>query len=852
MTRPGLERLDTGVSGDALIASDLATFSPSVSTSRPRAHLQVAAGSSSKVPFGQAKAKSKLNGNYTEVDEEDGDGEEEEANETDPLLPPGSGRTTKGKTKKPFYRARPLWLVPFAITASLVRGMTLAPRVEVYLQLSCNRLHGDHHWNHTQTPAAWAMLNTSEVSPVSSSQSLRTSLYSSFDPLGPHLHPSSSPSFQPNPPPPSPPPSNNLSQEDQDRQDSDDTEDPRRLPSARCLGDAAVQAGAARLQTMMTTTMGLLSALTTGWWGHFGERNGRTRVLAVSTLGLFLTLVPFLVVSFEADPNRIPFFATASDLTFILVSTPSSPLAQHGHKLLLIAPIIEGLLGGWSTLQSATSAYLSDCTSPGSRAHIFSRFQGVFYLGFAVGPSVGGWFIQHPIRVISGAGGAGGNGAGQGNTKSVTSVFWVAVVCSFVNLLLVLFVFPESLGKKKREAAAALAAAASAATSAPGTPVAIAGNLKGKAKALTNEVAAVPQEAVEASPLVQEEPESQGIIARFLSPLSVFLPVVVLDPSPYGIGHRKRRDWSLTMLAVALFGFMLSTGIFQIKYLYAEHMYGWGAEQLSYYISAMGGARAMWLLFLLPTLIGFFKPKSKGNGKQPAGQQPVVPGKKPKPTRAQLGQEIKFDLTLTKCSLCIDILSHTLVTILPAPGMREHISAQAPLLTNTVGLGDATYKQSQAMFVLASSLNGLGSGAVPAIHSLALCMAQVRALDASGGVADSAKEDEGTGALFGALAVLQAVGQMILGPMLFGLIYSGTVAQFPKAIFVTAAGILVCALAIVMCVRNPVRVVSMTRAIQGGKRRRRDTDGERGRSRVSKDLRGGAVPYYGSASDESV
>ena len=101
--------------------------------------------------------------------------------------------------------------------------------------------------------------------------------------------------------------------------------------------------------------------------------------------------------------------------------------------------------------------------------------------------------------------------------------------------------------------------AAASAASAPGTPVAIAGSLKGKAKAGTPVVEANPQEAAGASPLVQEEPESQGIIARFLSPLSVFLPVVVLDPSPYGIGHRKRRDWSLTMLAVALFGFMLST-----------------------------------------------------------------------------------------------------------------------------------------------------------------------------------------------------------------------------------------------------------------------------------------------------
>ena len=41
-------------------------------------------------------------------------------------------------------------------------------------------------------------------------------------------------------------------------------------------------------------------------------------------------------------------------------------------------------------------------------------------------------------------------------------------------------------------------------------------------------------------------------------------------------------------------------GVSQLKYLYAEHTYGWGAEQLSYYISFLGGARALFLLFVLP------------------------------------------------------------------------------------------------------------------------------------------------------------------------------------------------------------------------------------------------------------
>jgi len=151
------------------------------------------------------------------------------------------------------------------------------------------------------------------------------------------------------------------------------------------------------------------------------------------------------------------------------------------------------------------------------------------------------------------------------------------------------------------------------------------------------------------------------------------------------------------------------------------------------------------------------------------------------------------------------------------------------------------------MFVVASSLSSMGSGAVSAIHSLALCMLQVRALDNAAATVDgdlNVVGEEGNGALFGAFAVLESVGQMIIGPVIFGLVYSGTVAKFPKAIFTLAAGFLMCVLMIILCVRNPVRP-----AHPGQSKRRKNREGrdvERGRSRVNKDLRGGAIVNYGS------
>jgi len=298
-----------------------------------------------------------------------------------------------------------------------------------------------------------------------------------------------------------------------------------------------------------------------------------------------------------------------------------------------------------------------------------------------------------------------------------------------------------------------------------------------------------------------------GIIKGFLSPLAIFWPKVVQDAS-----GRQRKDWNLTFLALALFGYMLSTGAFQIKYMYAVHVFGWSAEQLSYYISWLGGLRAVHLLFVLPFIIATFKPKPKTKPTAPNS----VSHSKRKPTRASLVQEMHFDLFLTRLSFILDILSHTFVVLSPSPSAAIH------------ALSKQTGSYSQIMFVAASSLNSFSSGVVPALQSLALCVLQSHSLaNASAG---GSEEDVGIGRLFGALAVLQAVGQMILGPLLFGLIYSTTVAVFPKALFIAAAAICVISLALVFMIRPD--------AGTKGKRKRPWVEVERGRSRVSKDLRG--------------
>lgn len=147
--------------------------------------------------------------------------------------------------------------------------MTLAPRVQVYTQLSCNAIYGHDKYDHTNTRDNISMLSSSyQHVPYH------------IDPAGPSINHLDLNYIL----------SDNTHSTSLDSGD-DEEPDPRMEPTERCLKDPAVQKGAARIQTIMTTTMGVLSALTTGWWGHFADQHGRTRVLAAATFGLLLTYV---------------------------------------------------------------------------------------------------------------------------------------------------------------------------------------------------------------------------------------------------------------------------------------------------------------------------------------------------------------------------------------------------------------------------------------------------------------------------------------------------------------------------------------------------------------------------------
>ena len=146
-------------------------------------------------------------------------------------------------------------------------------------------------------------------------------------------------------------------------------------------------------------------------------------------------------------------------------------------------------------------------------------------------------------------------------------------------------------------------------------------------------------------------------------------------------------------------------------------------------------------LFLQSELINWFKPKPKPKAivsvsTNPTSTSTLVSGKKTKPTLGQLARELNFDLVLLRTSFFIECLSHTLVSLMPATA--------AP-----------------GLFVAFTTLSCLGTGVQPAVNSLALCILQIQSdlLNESG----TSQDGGDAGRLFGALASIQSVGQMILG-----------------------------------------------------------------------------------------
>lgn len=131
--------------------------------------------------------------------------------------------------------------------------------------------------------------------------------------------------------------------------------------------------------------------------GQLSDKYGRRPILAVSLAGACLSYVLFA-------------------LGIILRSIP----------ILFAARVLAGITGG---NVSAAQAAVADMTAPAHRARNFGLIGAAFGLGFIVGPYLGG-VLSDPTMV---------------SWFNAATPFWFAAALSLVNVLCVVWLFPETL-----------------------------------------------------------------------------------------------------------------------------------------------------------------------------------------------------------------------------------------------------------------------------------------------------------------------------------------------------------------------------------------------------------------------
>ncbi|KAM0323466.1 hypothetical protein ACHAQA_008745 [Verticillium albo-atrum] len=151
-------------------------------------------------------------------------------------------------------------------------------------------------------------------------------------------------------------------------------------------------------------TTGILSAFTAPKIGKLSDRYGRTKFLALTSIGGMI----------------------AETITILCAKYPDT----FHYNFLIAAAVFDGLTGSFTAAGILSNSYASDCTPSSKRAVVIGRLHACLFTGLAVGPLLAGYLVA--------------------STGTLLSVFYALLCCQIFFLFFVGFVVPESLTKQRR------------------------------------------------------------------------------------------------------------------------------------------------------------------------------------------------------------------------------------------------------------------------------------------------------------------------------------------------------------------------------------------------------------------
>ncbi|KAF4973723.1 hypothetical protein FZEAL_9250 [Fusarium zealandicum] len=165
-----------------------------------------------------------------------------------------------------------------------------------------------------------------------------------------------------------------------------------------------VQRNVTTFLLVMNLVTGILSAVVAPRIGHLSDRYGRTRLMAVASVGGVLNeAITVLAARFPEVVN---------------------------YRWLILGSVFDGMTGSFTAGNIMCQSYTSDCTPPSKRAVSMGYMYACLFSGLAFGPLLAGYFVQW--------------------TGSLLSIFYVVLGCHIVFILVVWLVIPESLSKRKQ------------------------------------------------------------------------------------------------------------------------------------------------------------------------------------------------------------------------------------------------------------------------------------------------------------------------------------------------------------------------------------------------------------------
>ncbi|PWN32552.1 MFS general substrate transporter [Meira miltonrushii] len=534
--------------------------------------------------------------------------------------------------------------------------------------------------------------------------------------------------------------------------------------SMQCRQSDDVAAGYSSLALRITLAMGIVSAITTGFWGTLSDRRGRTIPLRLTTFGILV-----------------------SDVAYIALGLFPQSAVPFGKNLLVIASLIEGLCGGIPTLSAAFMAYIADVTPSGTRATLFSFFTGLFFCGIAIGPALGGLVAKH--------------------THSTVTTFYIALAAHLICFICAAFLLPESNSpdrmRKAQDEYDEYAISTAARRAQPRTD-------------RTRIYAAYRR--LRSNALTPLKPLKLLLPHRRHDQVDIDETEAMASHISVSRSQKNSLDWNLTFVAIAYFLEASAIGIMTPKINYAIKKFEWDVLEIGYFLSYASFTRVACLTIIIPFLVrvvhnpvkrsalpqdgrsGIIEEEHQADsshldedGRPTADEYenaPLLQKKKKStaaPKRSGYGatdntntssdsDEDSEDDHPTRVEKLWAMRARHLRQIHDSKFDRRLVIGSLMIAASCYFLLAILSNAGPIPFVALSGLISLGGAASAALSSLALALLE---------------SDRDAGKFFAAWSVLSALSQTIIGPIVFTEVFVKTVSFAPQSIFVLGCGLFI-------------------------------------------------------------